>query len=169
MCHTRAGAKYLASVQHWLQRVEIAEGRYSSVPRNREPRPSMYVYSRPYVRNSAQRKLISFTVSPCVSPASNFTVRTGPQKRRSRPRTGPPKHRSLSRRHDDDSFRTPLAAAAVINHRVQPLHVSAVPARIFGSFGDSCILARGNLSLSLASPDKGRIGSRNGIKFHIST
>lgn len=87
---------------------------------------------------SAQRKLISFTVPPCVSPAPNFTVRTGPQKRRSRPRTSLHRTRSLSRRHAV----VPAFAAAVIS-RVQPLHVSAVPVRIFGSFGNSCVLARG--------------------------
>lgn len=115
----------------------------------REPRPRVCTVVRMY--RSAQRKLISFTVPPCVSPAPNFTVRTGPQKRRSLDQEPVPEHRSLSRRR----AAVPAFAVAVIN-RIPPLHMSAVPVRISGSFEDSCILAQGTRS---RKPEKRRIGS----------
>lgn len=121
-----------------------------SVPRNENHDPRVCTTVRMY--RSAQRKLISFTAPPCVSPAPNFTVRTGPQKRRSRPRTGPLNTETFP--VDTPPFSRAFAAAVI--NRVQPPHVSAVPARIFGSFGNSRILARGNLS---RESEKRRIGS----------
>jgi len=64
------------------------------------------VYGRPYVQKRATQTNFIYCPAVCLTGAApNFTVRTGPQKRRSRPRTSPLNPKPFSSTRCRSSFR----------------------------------------------------------------
>lgn len=149
MCRTDGG-KYLAPVQRCMTTGEwrSQEGTLYSVPRNESHNRRVCTAVRMY--RSAQRKLISFTAPPCVSPASNFTVRMGPTEASvSTKNPGPPNIETFL--VDTPPFSRAFAAAVI--NRVRPPHVSAMYRHVLSD--PSGILVLWPEEISLAIPGKG--------------